>query len=85
MLQRKAIRKISQKQKKEIALRRKLKAELILESGNKCMVCGKPPDWIGLELVHKKALSQGGKTDKENLILACHKCHMENYHHQRIV
>jgi len=84
-LKRNRIRQISDKQKIELALRRKLKAELILEFGNKCMVCGKLPGWLGLELVHKLALSQGGKTDRENCIVACRKCHAENYHHQRIV
>jgi len=57
---------------REAYRRRKLKAELLQEcptdsQGRRlCPKCRKLPDWRGLQLVHKKALSAGGKTTREN-------------------
>ncbi len=86
-VKRKPINPISKKQLKELAKRRKLKAELIEESGGLCMRCGKPPDmkdgWGELHLIHKIALSQGGKTNRKNCAVWCRKCHLKFYHHLR--
>lgn len=70
-----AIRRVSTKQKKELALRSKLKAELIAEYGGRCMTCGGKGDWRGISLSHIIALGQGGKTTRENCILECGNCH----------
>lgn len=69
------IAKVSPRQVKELALRTRLKRELIAEHGAHCMTCGGKPDWRGLAIHHKTHLSQGGKTEKANLILLCGKCH----------
>jgi hypothetical protein len=61
--------------------RRKLKAEHLREcptdsQGRRlCPGCGKLPDWRGLQLVHKKALSAGGKTTRKNCCIRCAPCH----------
>jgi len=75
------IKPISDKQKIELALRAKIKRELIEEFRNKCMICGNPPDWRGIQLCHKKALSQGGLTTKANCYLGCGSCHSWKDHH----
>jgi len=69
------IKPISDKQKIELALRAKIKRELIEEYGEHCMKCGGLPDWRGLAIHHKIPLSKGGKTEKPNLILLCGRCH----------
>ena len=69
------LRGVSDKQKKELALRSKVKMQLIFMFGNKCMICGKRPDWRGLSLSHEIPLSQGGKTDVFNCKLRCGRCH----------
>lgn len=73
----------------ELYQRRKLKAELLLEcptdsQGRRlCPKCGKLPDWRGLQLVHKKALSAGGKTEKKNCCIGCAICHFTIYHGEK--
>jgi len=79
------INPISDKQKVELALRARIKREFIAEFGNKCMICGNPPDWRGIQLCHKIPLSRGGKTDTENCYLGCGKCHFTKDHHIREV
>ena len=74
---RKPICRVSDKQKVELARRRKLKAEKLQDSDGLCQHCGKPPDWRGLALHHKVRLSQGGKTQFDNLELLCGQCHSE--------
>ena len=67
--------------RKELALRAKLKKELIAEgphdeAGNPlCYHCKKRPDFRGLQLVHKKRLSQGGLTSRGNCEIWCAPCH----------
>jgi len=68
------LRKVSDRQRKELALRSKLKKELIEEHGV-CMACGSKGDFRGLSLHHKIKLSHGGKTEESNLLLLCGKCH----------
>ena len=84
------IPKVSTKQAIENALRRKIKAEkmkvqLATEGYIFCQNCGQKPDFVGIQLSHKIALSQGGKTDKENCELFCDTCHKEKRHHQRVI
>ncbi len=78
------INKISKKQRAEIKLRSKIKAELMIECEGLCMDCGKWPDYkdgIGLlHLVHIIPLSQGGKTTRENCTILCRTCHNTKYH-----
>ena len=70
------LRGASVKQKKELALRAKVKMQLIIMHGEKCMTCGdKNRDWRGITLSHKIPLSRGGKTDIHNCILECYPDH----------
>ncbi|KKM64736.1 hypothetical protein LCGC14_1498390 [marine sediment metagenome] len=90
-LRRKPLRQVSKKQTKELALRKKLKGELIAEgphdeAGNPlCNHCKKRPDFRGLQLVHKTPLSRGGKTDRKNCEVWCAPCHFGIYHGAREV
>lgn len=75
-MKRTRIKPISDKQKIELALRAKIKRELIEEFGNKCMTCGdKYRDWRGISLSHIIPLSRGGKTSKKNCLIECYVCH----------
>ena len=74
-MRRTRIKPISDKQKIELALRAKIKRELIEEFGNKCMTCGSTGDWRGISLSHIVPLSRGGKTSKNNCLLECYPCH----------
>ena len=67
------IRKVSPKQQIELALRAKLKQELIEEFGYKCMTCGKVP--YRLDLSHIIRVARGGLTSRENCTLECRACH----------
>ena len=69
------INKVSDKQEAELRLRSRLRSELIIENGKRCMTCGQFPDWRGISLSHIIPLSRGGKTDKENCILECYPDH----------
>jgi len=76
MLRRTPIRRVSDKQKIELVRRSRLKKELIAERGEHCMTCmDANRDWRGISLSHIVALSQGGKTSRENCILECLPCH----------
>ncbi|KKM27106.1 hypothetical protein LCGC14_1578010 [marine sediment metagenome] len=84
------LRQVSSKQKIELALRRKLKQELLEEcpgvNGYKvCPRCLKRPDFRGLQLAHKIPLSRGGKTDRTNCEILCATCHFVDEHHQKEV
>jgi len=77
--------KSEKKRQRELKLREKVKAELIFEqlegSGHVyCTACRKLPDWRGIDLSHIVALSQGGKTTKENTLLLCRDCHEKKHH-----
>jgi len=75
-MKRTPINKISDKQKIEIRNRTRLKAELLIELGNKCMTCqDKYRDWRGISLSHIIPLSRGGKTERNNVLLECYPCH----------
>ena len=78
------MKKVSGKQARELALRRKVKLELIGKFGNRCMICGKSPDFKDgrgeLHLSHTISLAQGGKTTEGNCQLLCRICH--NKHHR---
>jgi len=63
---------VSDKQEVELALRQKIKGELVKKFGNKCMTCGdKYRDFRGLSLSHIIPLSRGGETSKKNCLLEC--------------
>ncbi len=75
-MKRAEIIRISKKHRAELRLRRKLKAELVLEYGEHCMTCGdKNRDWRGISLSHIIPLGRGGKTTKENCLLECYPDH----------
>ena len=88
ILKRVSIAKQSKNQKVELARRRKLKIELLKEcpvdsSGRKiCPKCKKLPDFRGLQLIHKIALSRGGKTDRTNVEIQCAPCHFGHKGHR---
>lgn len=82
-MRRTPIRKVSPKQRAELALRWKLKAKLLKEWNGICPDCGHRPGWPGAELIHRVALSHGGQTTRENCYLGCHRCHAK-LHHERI-
>jgi len=68
------------RRKEELARRRKLKRELLLECPRDgdvilCPRCLKRPDFRGLQLVHKVALSACGKTTRDNCVIRCAPCH----------
>lgn len=69
------MKKISDKQRAELQLRRRLKGKLIIKYGGKCQTCGTKGDWRGLSLSHIIPLSRGGKTDEINCLLECFSCH----------
>ncbi len=69
------IRKVSNKQKKELALRSKLKKEYMEETEGHYMTYGSTGDIRGLSLSHIVALSRGGKSTKENTLLECYLDH----------
>ncbi len=68
----KPINKVSDKQKIELALRKKLKQDLIAEYGNHCQTCHDlNRDWRGITLSHIVPLGRGGKTVRSNVLLEC--------------
>jgi len=79
------INPISDKQKIELALRARIKRELIAEFGNKCMTCqDKYRDWRGISLSHIIPLSRGGKTERGNVLLECYICHTKYEKHPEL-
>ena len=74
-MKRSPIRRVSDKQKKELALRRRLKKEYMEETNGLCMTCWTTGDWRGLSLSHIVPLSRLGKTTRENTLLECYPCH----------
>jgi len=74
-MKRTLLRKVSNKQRAELVKRRKVRAELEQQANGHCQNCGRLPDWRGLQMHHKKKLSQGGVTSLENCELWCAPCH----------
>lgn len=84
------LNKVSDKQKTELRLRVKIKAELIKEAPKDergiplCSECGKPVDWDWRspngDLSHDKSLAQGGKTNKDDTSIKCRHCHNTKRH-----
>lgn len=74
-LRRSPLRPRSTRAASDFRAERRLKSELISESGGLCQHCHRRPDWRGLELVHKKAKGQGGKTNRQNCEVWCFPCH----------
>jgi len=75
-MKRTPLRKVSNKQRKELALRAKVKSEL-LDKGHVCHDCGRSTNY--LDLHHVNFLSRGGKTEEGNVILLCRECHMKRH------
>ena len=79
-MKRTPLRQVSNKQKKELALRSKLKKELIQKQIDvigyaHCMTCGTRGDIRGLSLSHIIPLGRLGKTTRDNTLLECFICH----------
>ncbi len=79
-MKRSPLKRVSKKQSAELRKRDKLRQELLEECKGLCMRCGQKPDWRGLSLAHKIALSQGGKTNRENCELWCGRDHSIDHH-----
>ena len=76
------LRRVSAKQARELALRRKLKRDLLEECDHICQTCGNLRlDGRGLSLSHIIALSQGGKTTRTNCLIECYPCHEQYEKH----
>jgi len=84
-MKRTPLRQVSKKQQKELALRSKLKGELMDETGGLCQTCGTTGDWRGLSLSHTIALSRGGKTERGNVRLLCYPCHEKGEKKARLI
>lgn len=67
------LRAVSRKQASELALRRDLKTELILETGSHCQHCGRYSK--ALDLVHLTNPLRGRRTDREHCEVWCRDCH----------
>lgn len=75
-MKRTPLKKVSNKQARELRLRSNLKAGLVDEFGEHCMTCNdQNRDWRGISLSHVIPLSRGGKTNRDNCILECYVCH----------
>jgi len=83
-MRRTVIRRVSDKHKIELALRAKIKRELIEEFGNKCMTCGSTGDWRGISLSHIIPLGRGGKTERGNVLIECYICHEKYEKHPEL-
>lgn len=81
-----SLNKVSKKQEIELAKRKLLKYQLFLSQNGKCAQCGKMMTYYNTasdnypHLSHKKPLSKGGKSDRENLEVLCSQCHSNNEH-----
>lgn len=73
-------RQPGKKQAEELKLRRKLKAQLIIESAGRCQRCRSTGDFRGLDLAHIVPLSRGGQTVATNCQILCRSCHVKKYH-----
>ena len=71
-LKKKPLRRVSEKQAKDLRLRNKIKAELIAKHGSVCMECGKHGP---VDLSHTMPLGKGGLTAILNLEILCRPCH----------
>ena len=69
----------ARRRKEELQRRRDLKAELIEKYGPNCMTCGAWNPYL-LDLSHKVALGAGGKTEEDNVLLECRRCHQIRHH-----
>ena len=82
-----SLSKVSDKQKDELALRRLLKWKLFNEQEGRCAnkKCGKIMTYYNEasdnypHLSHKKPLSRGGKTDRDNCSVICAECHSKEH------
>ena len=66
-----SLNRVSPKQEDENKLRLWMRYTLWREQEGKCKKCGRVLSWNQTELSHKKRLSQGGKTTRENCEVLC--------------
>ena len=87
-----SLSKVSDKQEKELALRRWMHYTLWVEQEGKCANCGRVLKYSESELSHKKHIGMGGckdktKTTRENCEVTCASwmsgCHPNKEHNQR--
>ena len=78
-MQRKSIRKISDKRRVQLKEERILTAKLIIKQGGKCADCGGKLGW-GSSPHHIIFRSHGGKSDIDNVVLLCLPCHGKRHH-----
>ncbi len=84
-LKRSPIHRFSSKQTKELALRAKLKKELIAEQEYPhCMSCGSNGYPLGLTLSHIIPVGRGGITSRENCLIECIDCHEKYEKHPEL-
>jgi 5-methylcytosine-specific restriction endonuclease McrA len=81
-MKRTPLKKVSTKQRAELARRRKVRMDLEVIAGGRCQHCGRLPDWRGLQMHHKIPLSQGGETSVENCELWTAPCHFGSDGHR---
>ncbi len=70
-MQRKAIRKVSDKRREQLKLEKIQATKLLEKCHGVCMVCGKAPDFRGLYKEHHYG---GKKREMGDFILVCGKC-----------
>ena len=78
------IRKISPKQRAELALRRKIREKWMPYLTGVCPQCGRAVKWPGISFSHEIPLAHGGQTTFENYVPRCNFCHNVLRHHERI-
>ena len=74
-MQRKSLRKISDKKRQQLKAERVLTARLIIKQNGKCANCGRGLGWRSAKHELKSRAQGGNPMDEENCILLCGKCH----------
>lgn len=57
-----------------MSISKKLRFEVLLRDGFKCLYCGRRPPQVTLEVDHVHPRSQGGQDHPRNLVSACYDC-----------
>ena len=74
-MQRKLIRKISDKKRAQLKAEKELTARLIIKQNGRCADCGKGLGWRSAKHEIKSRAQGGDPTDENNCVLLCGKCH----------
>ena len=62
-----------------------IRKRLIEKRGYICEKCGYEPEGYGfLDLHHIISVNDGGKTEEDNLIFLCEKCHMDIHGYKKV-